>query len=103
MFCRILMPFLMMFVVMFVVIGCAASTQLETSKAVSHWALLRTACSAEDTVRLEDAAKALETAHQAGEITENEHRLLLEVVTKAREKGWQEALGLCQEIHSLNL
>jgi hypothetical protein len=99
MFCRILMPFLMMFVV----IGCGSSTQLETSKAVSHWALLRTACSAEDTVRLEDAAKALETAHQAGEITENEHRLLLEVVTKAREKGWQEALGLCQEIHSLNL
>ncbi len=100
MFCR---KNLLSFLAVFVLIGCGATTQLETSKGVSHWAGLRTACSAEDTVRLEQAAKALDSAHQAGEITEKEHQLLSRVVTVAREKNWKEAIALCQKIHSLNL
>lgn|GEM_PF-621633 len=96
---RILLPLIMGFVFA----GCGSSTQLETSKAVSCWAVLRTACSAEDGARLEEAAKSLDAAHQAGEITENEHKLFVEVVAKAREKNWKEAKTLCIEIHSLEL
>jgi hypothetical protein len=94
---------LLLLLMVFVLTGCGSSTRLETSNAVSNWALLKTACSAEDAVRLEVAAKALDAAHQANDITENEHKLLLEVVAKAREKNWKEALALCQEIHSLAL
>lgn len=92
---------LLLLSIAFILTGCGSSTRLETSNAVANWAMLRTACSAEDATQLEIAAKALDVAYQANDITENEHKLLLEVVARARKKKWEDALTLCQEIHSL--
>lgn len=83
--------------------GCGSHTQLETSNAVRLWAVLRTACSSEDLLKLNDAEHAIEKALAAGEITPREHRLFAKVIELGKEGSWSKSLAACQRIHRLNL
>ena len=84
--------------------GCGRpKTKLESSQAVSLWAQLRTACSAEDPDRLQTAAEAIKQAHADGDITDRERDLFAGVLELGEQQEWLRALKLCQQIHVLNL
>jgi len=84
--------------------GCGGSvTQLETSEAVRYWAVLRTACSAQDAEMLGKARESIEAAQTKGEITDNELAQFQKILQTAEEGRWAEAEKMCHRLHAVRL